>query len=68
MCGAIQGVRVCLPLCPSTRVCFVCRYVTTPIFVHVSVCVTVSWGSQNIRHEKADGYFCIEGSCPRKHD
>lgn len=61
----LRGLRVSASV--SVHPCLVCRRVTALMFVHVSVCVTVSL-RVNRRHEETDGYFCIGGSCPGKHD
>lgn len=51
--------------CVSVHPCFLCRCVTAPMFVHVSVCVTVKLRVSR-RHEGADGYFGIGGILPEE--
>lgn len=58
---------VCVSGFISVHRCSVCRCVTTPMFVHMSVGVTVNLGVDR-RLEGAAGYFCMEGSRSRKHD
>lgn len=61
-CVCVENYKVCVYVCLHGRPPVYVLWAR--VFVHVSVCVT----EQNRRHENADGYFRLGGSCLRKHD